>query len=435
MSDLNWFDGQDPPDWKKLRSCVHCGLCLPACPTYRELKVETDSPRGRLYLMRALHEGRLTLSEEIRGHMDLCLVCRACETACPSGVPFGELMEATRAQIQRRDPRKGSGAWAESFAFQRVLPSVGAIALLAGALRLYQRSGLQALVRGSGLLRLARNGMDQAEAILPAVPSGRARRTLPRRTPCADGEPKARVAFMVTCVMRPFYPDVNRAAALLLARAGAEVLVPGAGGCCGALHAHSGRLDEARDLARTQIDAVEALEPLDYIVTNASGCGASLRDYGHWLKDDPIFAERARRYSERVRDVTEVLVELGLPKPEVPAGRVVAMHDPCHLAHAQKVRSAPRRLLREAGYEVEDLENSDFCCGSAGIYNLLQPSMAGSILEEKIETIRRSGAAEIVVANPGCALHMERGARKAGLDSRMVHPLVLLARAHGISLE
>lgn len=434
MSDLNWFDGQDPPDWKKLRSCVHCGLCLPACPTYRELKIETDSPRGRLYLMRALHEGRLALTEEVRGHMDLCLVCRACETACPSGVPFGELMEATRAQIQRREPRTGPGAWAENLAFQHLLPSAGAVGLLAGALRLYQRSGMQALVRGSGLLRLFPRGMDRAEAFLPPVPSQRARRALPRRTAAASPEPRARVAFMVTCVMRPFYPDANRAAALLLAKAGAEVLVP-AGGCCGALHAHSGRMDEARDLARTQIDALDALEPLDYVVSNASGCGSSLRDYGHWLKDDPAFAGRARRYSERVRDVTEVLVELGLPKPDSPAGRVVAMHDPCHLAHAQKVRSAPRQLLREAGYEVRDLENSDFCCGSAGIYNLLQPAMADSVLEKKIETVRGAGVREVVVANPGCALHMERGAREAGLDCKMIHPLVLLARAHGISLE
>ena len=430
---VSWFDAQDPPDWKGLRSCVHCGLCLPACPTYRELKNEADSPRGRLYLMRALHEGRLELTDTVREHLDLCLVCRGCETACPAGVPFGGLMEATRAQIYRRTPRRGIAAWFEDRAFRSVLPNPGAINRLAGALRFYQRSGLQGLARGLGLLKLFPAELGSAEALLPRIPSGSSRRSLPARTAAATEPAKARVVFLVTCVMRPLYPEVNRATLRLLSLAGADVLIAPAQTCCGSLHAHSGRLEEARELARKNLAAIEALEPVDFIVSNAAGCGASLRDYAHWLQGDPVWAERARRLSQRSRDAMEVLAELGLPAPASATGQTVAMHDPCHLAHGQKVRAAPRELLRAAGYRVSDLENSDLCCGSAGIYNVVQPEMAGSLLERKIASVEKAGAEFVAVANPGCLLHMARGAGLKGLKSRMVHPLELLARAHGVA--
>jgi glycolate oxidase iron-sulfur subunit len=374
---VSWFDGQDAPDWKGLRSCVHCGLCLPACPTYREHKNEADSPRGRLYLMRALHEGRLELSETVREHIDLCLVCRGCETACPAGVPFGALMEATRGQLYRRTPRRGIPAWIEDRAFRDILPSAAATNRFAGALRLYQLSGLQGLARGLGLLKLFPRELGAAEALLPRIPSGSSRRALPARTAAATDPAKARVVFLVTCVMRPLYPEVNRATLRLLSLAGADVHIAPAQTCCGSLHAHSGRLEEARGLARKNLMAIEALEPVDYIVSNAAGCGASLRDYAHWLEPDPVWAERARRWSERSRDVMEVLAALGLPQPGAATGETVAMHDPCHLVHGQKVRAAPRELLRAAGYRVSDLEDSDLCCGSAGIYNVVQPEMAG----------------------------------------------------------
>ena len=432
---VSWFDAADAPDWEKLRSCVHCGMCLPACPTYRELKIEADSPRGRLYLMRALHEGRLEMSEEVRAHLDLCLVCRACETACPSGVPFGALMESTRGQVERRLPRTGARAWIEDRVFRDLLPSRRRLEWLALGLRFYQRAGLRAFLRGSGLLRLLPARLREAEALLPAVPPASRRRALLAITPAAASPPKARVGFLVTCVMRILQPDVNRATTGLLAKAGAEVRIARLQTCCGALHAHAGRREEAKALARKNIAAMESLGPLDYLVSNASGCGASLREYGHWLAEDPEWAGRAAALAAKVRDVTEVLAELGLPAPVDPGRSRVAVHDPCHLAHGQRVRSAPRELLKAAGYDVRDLENSDYCCGSAGIYNLLQPEMAEVLLERKLDTVRKAGAEYVAVANPGCLMHMERGARARRLPSRMVHPLLLLARAHGIGLE
>ncbi len=431
--DPGWFEGADIPDWNKLRQCVHCGLCLQACPTYREDKLEADSPRGRLYLMRALHEGRIEPDAVVRDHLDSCLVCRACETACPSGVPFGHLMEATRAQLHRRLPAKGPGAWAASFLFRHVLPSRMALDLMAAGLRLYRGLGLQALVRGTGLVRLLPEGLQAAEALTPRVPPASSRR-LPASFPVPPGEPHARVAVFQTCVNRVLYPEVHRAAALLLVRAGAEVMWIPAQTCCGALHAHGGRLDEARALARRNLGALRRLErsgAVDWIVSTASGCGSTLLDYEHLLRDDPEWAPHARSFSARLRDTMDILDTLGLPEPVDPPGSSVAVHDPCHLAHGMKVRESPRRLLRAAGYQVCDLQNSDFCCGSAGIYNLQRPRMAARQLRRKLLTVERAGADSVAVANPGCLMYMARGARDAGLKSRMEHPLVLLARAHG----
>jgi len=430
-SGAGWFDAQGAPDPAKLRACVHCGLCLQACPTYRELKLEPDSPRGRLYLMRALHDGRLDLAARLRAHLDLCLVCRACETACPSGVPFGELMEATRGQLERRHPERGPGHWAQEVALRSLLPSPRNLSLLTGALRFYQKSGLKALAHGIGLTRLLPAGLRAAEALLPDIPGGS--RRLPARTAAGTDPPRARVAFLVTCVNRALFPAVNRVTLALLARAGAEVVLARNPTCCGALHAHTGRLEQARDLARRNVAAIEAVEPVDFVVTSAAGCGAALRDYGRWLKDDLEWGERAQRVAGKARDTLEVLTELGLPDPVQPGRATVAVHDPCHLAHAQQVRSAPRALLRAAGYQVRDLPDSDFCCGSAGIYNLLQPAMALRQLDRKMDAVRRAGADFVAVANPGCLMYMQQGGRQAKLPVTMIHPLELLARAHGLA--
>jgi glycolate oxidase iron-sulfur subunit len=430
MTGPGWFDAQGAPDAGRLRSCVHCGLCLQACPTYRELKLEPDSPRGRLYLMRALSEGRIEPDPQVRAHLDLCLVCRACETACPSGVPFGELMEATRSQLERRQPARGVARLVQDRVFRGLLPSRGRMDTLTGALRFYQKSGLRALVRATRVLRLFPDALRAAEALLPDIPGGS--RRLPARVAAGCDPPKARVAFLVTCVNRAMFPNVNRVTLALLAKAGAEVVIPKGHTCCGALHAHTGRGAEAEALARRNIAAFEALGPVDFVVTSAAGCGAALRDYGRWLEHDPEWAERARKLAGLARDTMEVLAELGLPEPARPGGAAVAVHDPCHLAHAQKVRSAPRALLRAAGYQVRDLDDSDFCCGSAGIYNLLQPAMARRQLERKVDTVRRAGAEFVAVANPGCLLYMRQGAREARLAVTMIHPLELLARAYDV---
>jgi glycolate oxidase iron-sulfur subunit len=409
------FTGLDAPDLAALRTCVHCGICLPQCPTYRVLGEEMDSPRGRLYLMRAVAEGRLGLTETFARHMDLCLGCRACESACPSGVPFGSLLEATRAQL------RGNGAGRSPRPLERLVhalfPEPARLGALLGGLRLYQRSGLQRLLRATGVLR-AVPSLAAMESLLPDVPSAERLPALVR----ADGRSRGRVGLLTGCVQRHLYPDVNRDTARLLSLAGWDVVIPPGQGCCGALDVHAGRLGTFRARARA---LVAAFPPdLDAVVVNAAGCGSAMKEYGHWLPDDPAMAA----FSRRVRDVTEILLDAELPLGPLPMA--VTYHDACHLAHGQRVRSEPRALLaRIPGLRLVPLPDSDLCCGSAGVYNLLEPAIADRLLAMKIDRIVETGAEVVVAGNPGCLLQIAKGARARGLRLEVVHPVQLLARA------
>jgi glycolate oxidase iron-sulfur subunit len=409
------FRGPDAPDLEALRTCVHCGICLPQCPTYRVLGQEMDSPRGRLYLMRAVAEGRLGLTETLERHLDLCLGCRACESACPAGVPFGTLLEATRSQLRRH------GASRRPRAVERlllaVLPRPAPMRLLAAALRLYQRSGAARVVRATGVLR-AFPRLAAMEALVP--PLERAT-PLPEVTP-ARGPRQGRVGLLTGCVQRALYAGVNHDTARLLSLAGWEVVAPRGQGCCGALDLHAGRLDEFRVRARRLAAAFP--EDLDWIVSNAAGCGSTLRDYGHHVPGDAA----VRGLASRARDVHQVLAETDLPLG--PLDITVTYHDACHLAHGQRVRAEPRALLRRIpGLRLVELQDSDLCCGSAGIYNVLEPAMAERLLELKIARIAETGARIVAAGNPGCLLQIARGARGRGLDLEVVHPVALLARA------
>ena len=411
--DTGAFVAPDVPDLDALRSCVHCGICLPQCPTYRVLGQEMDSPRGRLYLMRAAAEGRLELTETFEHHLDLCLGCRACETACPSGVPFGSLLEATRAQFHRRAPKDS----ALSRLIFAVFPEPTRLGALLRPLRLYRRSGLQALVRRTGLLRRLPE-LAAMDALLGDVPEPIA---LPRRV-AARGPARGRVGLLLGCVQRHLHPHVHRDTARLLSLAGWDVVIPPEQGCCGALELHAGRLDATR--ARARALAAAFPRDLDFVVTNAAGCGSAMKEYGHWLPDDPEVV----RLAGRTRDVTELLVdaELALGRLEITA----TYHDACHLAHGQRIRREPRALLaRIPGLRLVELAESELCCGSAGIYNLLEPDMADRLLERKIERIAETGARVVVTANPGCLLQIAKGARARGLDLEILHPVELLARA------
>jgi len=420
------------PDRKTLLNCVHCGLCLTACPTYRETKLETESPRGRIYLMRALSEGRLEPSRDVSRHFDLCLNCRACETACPAGVHYGLLLETTRARLAT-ELMPTIGERVRDFALEHVFPFQERLDLVLSVVRASSRLGLLAFARGPlgrVLPRFARVGAELwPSSGTDVAPMG------PGVYPPYEGSPRARVAWFRTCLMPGTFPATDRAAVHLLREAGATVVVPPAQGCCGSLHAHAGRRETARTLARANLAWFEDDGPFDLIATDVAGCGATLREYEDLFDaggmHDARTAARARAFASRVRDVTEVLVELGLPPARADVPGRIAVHDACHLAHAQKVRNAPRELLRALpGATVVDLANSDRCCGSAGIYNLVQPEMAARLLDQKMDTVEASGAPTIAVGNAGCLLQMQWGARQRESNAAMRHPVEIIADAY-----
>ena len=411
------FDVVDAPSMDGLRACVHCGICLPQCPTYRVLGEEMDSPRGRVYLMRAAAEGRAELTPGLARHLDLCLGCRACETACPSGVPFGQLLEATRAQLDRKRVRARESAHATLEWALSIFPHPDRLGALLWPLRLYQASGLRTLVRASGILAPFKR-LQAMDALLPRVLPGAS--SLPELIP-ARGKARGRAALLTGCVQRFFFPEINLATARLLSAAGWEVVVPRAQGCCGALHLHAGRLDEFRAMARSLMATLG--RDVDIVVTNAAGCGSALKEYGHWLGD-----EEAERFAGLVKDISEVLVDADLPLGEL--RETVTYHDACHLAHGQKVRAQPRELLRRIpGVTLVELTDSDLCCGSAGVYNLLEPEMAAELGRRKLERIRETGARIVAAGNPGCIMQISQQALEAGLALEVMHPVTLLSRA------
>lgn len=414
---LGAFDAADAPSMDGLRACVHCGICLPQCPTYRVLGEEMDSPRGRVYLMRAAAEGRTELTPTLARHLDLCLGCRACETACPSGVPFGQLLEATRAQLERRGVHAPATDRSTLDFALNLFPNPGRLGSLIGMLRLYQWSGMQALVRGLGLLAPFRK-LQAMEALLPRLPA--APSPLPELT-LARGKRRGRAGLLLGCVQRFFYPDVNADTVKLLSAAGWEVVVPRDQACCGALHLHAGRLDEFRAMAGRLMGAFGS--EADVIVANAAGCGSALKEYGHWLE-----GPAAAAFSAKVKDVTEVLVEAELPLGEL--RETVTYHDACHLAHGQKVRSQPRELLKRIpGLTLVELADSDLCCGSAGVYNMLEPAIAQELARLKVARIRESGARIVATGNPGCIMQIAQQCRAEGVAVEVAHPVTLLARA------
>lgn len=405
----------------ELARCVRCGFCLQACPTYVALGREPDSPRGRIHLVDALVTGRVPATQALADHLDLCLQCRACETACPSGVRFGRIMEAGRMETLRRG---APFSWRlRALVIRQLVTRPSRLALLFSLLRLYQRSGLQAFARRLGLTRLLPASLRMAEASLPRLP----RRAFVAEEPDGGGSTRA-VALLEGCVMPHLYPATHEATVRVLRRLGYRVVIPEASACCGALSLHAGDVETARACARRVIDAFEATAA-DTIIVNAAGCGAAMKEYGHLLADDPAYAARASALAARVRDVIEFVAEHELPSLS-PVAATVTYQDSCHLAHAQGVRDAPRRVLRAIpGLELREMEAADRCCGSAGVYSIARPDMSLRLLDEKMRAVRLTGAAVIATANPGCIMQLELGVRRAGLDARVVHVVELLDEA------
>jgi len=410
-----------------LLKCVHCGLCLTSCPTWRETKLETESPRGRIYLMRAIDEGRIEPTREVNAHFDLCLGCRACETACPAGVHYGLLLETTRAKMALELPPT-PGERVRNFVLDHVFPFPERMTLLVALVRFAQRTGLTRLAGKGPLAALVPAFARDGAALAPDPVQAEGRAIEPGIYPPYEGASRATVGWFRTCMMPGFFPAIDRAAVHLLREAGATVVIPARQGCCGALHAHAGRRELARRLARANVEVFAEAGPIDWIATDAAGCGATLREYGELFPGGDAAADG---FAAKVRDVTEVLAELGLPAPRADVPERVGVHDACHLAHGQKVRVAPRTLLKALpGATVVDLPGSDRCCGSAGIYNLQQPEMAERLLGQKMDAVASVSPTVVAVGNPGCLMQMRKGALARGMDAPMRHPVEIVARAY-----
>ena len=425
---LGNYPAPDAPNYAEILRCTHCGLCLDHCPTYRVLGVESDSPRGRIYQMRAVAEGRYEVNADFAEHMNVCLACRACETACPANVGFGQLVEAARWEAVAGLPMSRRERFWRWLILRQLFPHPRRLRWAGWLLRFYQRSGLQSLARRTSILRFLSPRLAQMESLAPQFghffPAARNQFYLAR------GKSRGTVAFFSGCIMPLAYGATNMATVRVLQRNGFHVLVPAGQGCCGAIHIHTGERPTAKEMARRNIDAF-LREEVEAIITNAAGCGVALKEYPELLYDDPVYAKRAKTFSAKVKDVNEFLAEKGITPPEGEIKARVTYQDPCHLAHGQKVRNQPRALLQAIpGLQLVEMRDSDRCCGSAGIYNLVRYDLSMKILEEKMDNVKATGAEMIVSANPGCMLQLEAGCRRAGLNLQVVHVMDLLDRAY-----
>ena len=432
---------QDRPDAAELGLCVHCGFCLNACPTYHDLGVETDSPRGRIALMRGLDSGRIEWSPRVQQHFDQCLQCRACETACPSKVPYGRLMEATRSEAfaQNKWPRRQRIIW--RLVMRGLFPYPRRMRLAGYGLMLYQRTGLQSLVRRSGVLRRIAPTLADIDELSPVADKPFYSNSEAERVRPSDPI-RGRAALVSGCMMPLAYPETHRATVRVFARNGVAVGAPDAQVCCGALHAHGGDIEAARALAKRNIDAFtpESQDLPDAILINAAGCGSHLKEYGHLLRNDPEYQDRAAAFAVRVRDVHEYLVEIGFQPPQGRIERAVTYQDSCHLSHAQNVRSAPRDVLRSIpGLTLKEMRKPDKCCGSAGIYSIVQGEISRRVLAEKMEDILSTNAEQVCTANPGCMLQLDAGIARFDEERRVMprstHAIELLDESYRIADE
>ena len=428
-SPLNFvgFTGEDTPALTDLQNCIHCGFCLPSCPTYIATGQELESPRGRLHLIRNVLDQKVAPTDRLLGHLDLCLQCRACETACPSGVPYGRIMEDARASIVAGGITKRPAQWTlRMLLLRHVIAKPNMVVGIFSLGRLYTRSGLQRLVRGPlGRLLPKRLRWLEAQAPVLATPPYRDRGTV-----ASPSAPRARVALLTGCMHGDLYPQTHRATVRVLERIGCEVVAPADQACCGALHSHAGDAEAARDLARRNIEAFEAAK-VDAIIVNAAGCGAAMKEYDRLLRHDLVFAKRAEHFSHKVKDVLEFIAEQPFTEGLGTLDVDVTLQDSCHLAHAQKIREAPRTLLRAIpGLRLHEMKTPDRCCGAAGLYSMVQSDMSRQVLAPKLEDIAHTGAQVVCTSNLGCTMQIEVGLRRAGMPGRVSHVVELLDESY-----
>ena len=418
-------------DYSVVQQCMHCGLCLPTCPTYDATKLERNSPRGRIALMRAIADDRLDVTQAFGDEMYFCLGCLACQTACPAGVNYAELFEHARAEVEEKrvlsSPKRNL---IRAFTLNWLFMDLRRLEVVGKMLRLYQQLGLQTAVRRSGVLKLFPKRLREFEAMTPQVQPAFSAELIAPLTP-AVGQRKYRVAMLTGCAQDLTFSDVNRDTVEVLAQNGCEVVTPAEQSCCGSLHAHNGAWTLAQQLARRNIEQFPP-EQFDAIITNAGGCGSHLKHYAKLLADDSAYLKRAELWDAKVKDIHEWLTQIKIRNPQSPIrNSVVTYHESCHLTHGQKVVAQPRELLRAIpGLTLIELPEANWCCGSAGIYNLTQPEMANDLLARKIKHIKSTGATTVATGNPGCLLQLINGAAQEGLKLRIVHPITLLAEAY-----
>ena len=423
---LSGFSAIDKPEYDDYSRCVHCGLCANNCPTYRLWGQEADSPRGRIRQMALVDQGLIEIGGSFVTHIDRCLNCRNCESVCPSGVEYGKILELARAQIEQKYKRPFGSRIARDFVYRKLLPYPRRIAAVASALKFYQRSGLASIARGTGILRLL--GLQSQEKLLPRIDSDFFSGDLGKTFP-AEGVRRARVAFFAGCVAQVTFSGLNRATIRVLQANGCEVVVPAAQTCCGALAAHAGVRDVARELAQENFAAFNP-DDFDAIINNASGCGSMLKEYPLLFPADAQQEARAAKFSAHVRDINEFLADLGLVAPLKPVPARVTYQDSCHLVHGQKISEAPRKLIRcIPGIEFIEMALSQQCCGSAGVYNVTENKTSLELLDLKMENAKQTRAQIIVTANPGCILQLRAGVAIHKTGQEVLHVVELLDRA------
>ena len=418
------FDEQDKPSPDLIRDCVHCGFCLSACPTYLETGNELDSPRGRIYLMNSAVNGEIPIDGSLVKHLDMCLGCLACEPACPSGVQYGSLIEAGRSQIERRYERSAFDKYYRSLIFS-LFPYPNRMKLMLPVFYIYQKLGLRTLIQSTGIISRISQKLGNMEAMLPNVKSP----VFPPEMPeilHAKGKKRYRVALLLGCVQSVFFSKTNDATVRVLRENGCEIVVPQNQSCCGALSVHSGRLSEGRKFAKQTIKTFEGLD-IDAFIINSAGCGSTIKDYSELLKDDPEYSLRALALSEKTKDIMEFLSDTGIEGDLKEINIKVTYQDACHIGHAQRIKEQPREVLKQIpGLELVEMPEADLCCGSAGIYNLVQPEMSQNLLERKMRNVKRNKVDYLVAGNPGCLLQIQKGIKQEGLSIKTAHPIELL---------
>jgi glycolate oxidase iron-sulfur subunit len=425
--EIKGFDSQNPPKQELIDTCVHCGFCLATCPSYRVIGKEMDSPRGRIYLMNAINQGEAALDEATTEHFDSCLGCLACVSTCPSGVQYDKLISATRPQVERNQPRSLSDRLIRILIFN-LFPYPDRLRLLLPSFWLYQKSGLQKLVRNTGLLKQISPRLAAMESILPQVTTDSLIKNIPDVIPAAS-EKRYRVGVILGCVQRLFFFPVNEATVRVLTANGCEVVIPKTQGCCAALPAHQGQEEQAQALAKQMINSFADTD-VDAIIINAAGCGHTLKEYGHILENDSQYREKARQFSARVKDIQEFLCEIELTSQLFPLSDrelTIVYQDACHLLHGQRISLQPRQLLQQIpGVKLKEPIDAALCCGSAGIYNMLQPEVADELGQQKIDNLLNTGAELIASSNPGCSLQIKKHLGLQGKEIALKHPIELL---------
>ena len=416
------------PDYEQLINCMHCGLCLPVCPTYALTGLEKNSPRGRIRMIRAVADGELSLTGNFKESINFCLNCQACVTACPAGVQYGQLVEAAQLHIEADNRAKGKSSWIKRFSLDWVFSDLKRLRFIGKLMRGYQRAGLESFIQRVGILKLFSIKLHELSYMAPPVPARRSLHINKQRAPFTKKD--IRVGLLPGCVQDVFFRDVNQDTVDVLNLNGYDLFIPEKDYCCGSVHGHNGNLDMARQLARKSIDVYDAAG-VDYVVMNSAGCGAYMKEYGHLLADDPIYAERAVKFASRVKDISEILAEQGWIAPTKSITGKVTYHEPCHLVHTQKISHQPRELIAGIpGITFVELPEATWCCGSAGIYNITRFEDAMQVLERKMNNIRNSGAEYVVTGNPGCMIQLMFGAKKYEVPVQILHPVSLLNQAY-----